>query len=170
MRSGRLTPLDLNRKTFSTGLRGYDQEEVREFLKLVSEEMEALIVENNRQSSDNARLSEGLKDYSEKERILRDTLYTAQKVSEDTRRNAEKEAEVTVKQAEIKADEILRAAQLRAHKVESQIVDLKMERERLLLSLQDLLNRVQSMVSLIEESDKGGQVRTMVPRGNAGGA
>ena len=63
--------------------------------------------------SENAMLREDLDDHSQRERILKDTLLSAQKVSEDVRANARKEAELIVKDAELLSDRLMSQAQSR---------------------------------------------------------
>ena len=41
-----LTPLDLKEKTFSKGFRGYDAEEVNQFLRQIAREYERLYKDN----------------------------------------------------------------------------------------------------------------------------
>ena len=43
----KITPIDITGHTFALKLRGFDQEEVRSFLNLVSSEFEKLISEHN---------------------------------------------------------------------------------------------------------------------------
>src|SRR4051812_3447977 len=95
-----LTPLDIQRQTFSRALKGFDTNEVRAYLQLVAEEIERLVRDVDRLSRENAMLREELDEHNARERILKDTLLSAQKVSEDVKANAQKEAVLIVKDAE----------------------------------------------------------------------
>src|SRR6476469_3655596 len=96
-----LTPLDIQKQTFARGLKGYNVDEVRGYLHLIAEEIERLLRDVDRLSRENAMLREELDDHSQRERILKDTLLSAQKVSEDVKSNARKEAALIVKDAEL---------------------------------------------------------------------
>jgi DivIVA domain-containing protein len=83
-----LTPLEIQKQTFSRGLKGYNPDDVRAYLHLVAEEIERLLRENDRLSRDAAMLREDIEDHTNRERILKDTLLSAQKVAEDLTANA----------------------------------------------------------------------------------
>src|ERR1700737_3763816 len=103
-----LTPLDIQKKTFARVLKGYSTDEVRGYLQLVAEEIEHLLREVDRVTRDNASLREDLEEHNARERILKDTLLSAQKVSEDVKANARKEAELIVKDAELLPEGLVR--------------------------------------------------------------
>src|ERR1044071_6860854 len=95
-----LTPLEIQKQVFTRALKGYNADEVRGYLHLVAEEIERLLIEVDRATRENSMLREELEEHNQRERILKDTLLSAQKVSEDVRANARKEAELIVKDAE----------------------------------------------------------------------
>src|SRR5881394_4142072 len=123
-----LTPLDIQRQTFSRALKGYNTDEIRAYLQLVAEEIERLLRDVDRLSRENGMLREDLDEQHQRERILKDTLLSAQKVSEDVRANARKEAELIVKDAELLSDRLMSQAQSRMADLERAIQELKMER------------------------------------------
>ena len=148
-----LTPLEIQKQTFSRALKGYHPDEVRAYLHLVAEEIERLVRENDRYSRETAALREDLEDHSNRERILKDTLLSAQKVAEDLTGNARKEAELIVKDAEMLADRIIGQAMQRVGELERTINELKIERRALRNRLQGTLDIVQQMVVLDAEQE-----------------
>lgn len=146
-----LTPLEIQKQTFSTGFRGYHPDEVRGYLSLVAEEIERLVREVDRLERENSHLREDLDDHSQRERILKDTLLSAQKVSEDMKANARKEAELIVKDAELLADRVISQAMSRVADIEKAIQDLKIERMALRNKLESTLQNVQQMITLDAE-------------------
>lgn len=148
-----LTPLEIQKQTFSRALKGYHQDEVRAYLHLVAEEIERLVRENDRLSRETAGLREDLEDHSNRERILKDTLLSAQKVAEDLTGNARKEAELIVKDAELLADRVIGQAMQRVGELERTINELKIERRALRNRLQGTLDIVQQMVVLDAETE-----------------
>jgi cell division initiation protein len=148
-----LTPLEIQKQTFSRVIKGYNSDEVRAYLHLVAEEIERLLRENDRYARENAMLREDLEDHSNRERILKDTLLSAQKVAEDLTANARKEAELIVKDAELLSERVIGQAMQRVGDLEKSITDLKLERRALRNRLQGTLDIIQQMVVLDAEQE-----------------
>ena len=159
-----LTPLEIQKQTFSRALKGYNVDEVRGYLNLVAEEIEGLLRDVDRLTRENAMLREDLDDHSQRERILKDTLLSAQKVSEDVKANARKEAELIVKDAELLAERVVAQAMMRMSDIERAIQDLKIERISARNKLQATLDTVQQMVQLDAEEESGEQPITALFR------
>src|SRR3977135_904111 len=109
-----LTPLEIQKQLFARKFKGFDPDEVRAYLQMVAEELEILIKDVDRLSRENVMLREDLDDHNQRERILKDTLLSAQKVSEDVRATARKEAELIVKDAELLSERLGPAERSRA--------------------------------------------------------
>jgi cell division initiation protein len=148
-----LTPLEIQKQTFSRALKGYHTDEVRAYLHLIAEEIERLLKDTDRLSRENAMLREELEDHSQRERILKDTLLSAQKVSEDVKANARKEAELIVKDAELLSERLVNQAMSRVADLERAIQDLKVERHGARNKLQATLDTVQQMIMLDAEQE-----------------
>ena len=148
-----LTPLEIQKATFSRKFKGYNVDEVRGYLHLVAEEIERLVKDVDRLSRENAMLREELDDHNQRERILKDTLLSAQKVSEDVRANARKEAELIVKDAELLSDRLIAQAQSRVGDLERSIQELKMERRQARNKLQTMLDTTQQLLMLDAEQE-----------------
>ena len=148
-----LTPLEIQKQTFSRAIKGYNPDEVRAYLHLVAEEIERLLRENDRYARENAMLREDLEDHSNRERILKDTLLSAQKVAEDLTANARKEAELIVKDAELLSERVIGQAMQRVGDLERSITDLKIERRAMRNRLQGTLDTIQQMVVLDAEQE-----------------
>jgi len=148
-----LTPLEIQKQTFSRTIKGYNPDEVRAYLHLVAEEIERLVRDNDRLSREVAVLREDLEDHSNRERILKDTLLSAQKVAEDLTTNARKEAELIVKDAELLADRVIGQAMQRVGDLERSIGDLKIDRRAARNKLQATLDTIQQMVILDAEEE-----------------
>ncbi|HEX9492010.1 MAG TPA: DivIVA domain-containing protein, partial [Thermoanaerobaculia bacterium] len=108
-----LTPLEIQKQNFARKLKGFDPAEVRAYLQMVAEEIEILIKDVDRLSRENIMLREDLDDHNQRERILKDTLLSAQKVSEEVKANARKEAELIVKDAELLSERLVSQAMSR---------------------------------------------------------
>ncbi len=105
-------------------------------------------MENSYLKEEMARLQHQLSDHQDRERILKDTLLSVQKLADDMRQEAFREKEVIIKEAELKAEQILEQARNRIGDLERQIGDLKLRRDTFqttVLSLVDQHRRVIEM-------------------------
>jgi cell division initiation protein len=148
-----LTPLEIQKQLFARKFKGFDSDEVRAYLQLVAEEMEILIKDVDRLSRENVMLREDLDDHNQRERILKDTLLSAQKVSEDVKSNARKEAELIVKDAELLSERLVSQAMSRVADLERTIQDLKVERRGARNKLQATLDTIQQLLMLDAEQE-----------------
>ncbi len=105
-----ITPVDIEQKEFTRGVRGYKEEEVDTFLNLIILEMENLIRTNKELSEENSKLKEELATSRSTESEVLDTLETAKRLMNEISASAEKRAEVLLKNAELDADLIRREA------------------------------------------------------------
>ena len=95
----KLTPMDINNKEFKKIIRGYNPEEVDEFLDKIVEDYEALYKENANLKEKVAAMNERLEHYSKIEATIQNTLVLAQNAAEQAKGSAKKEAEIIIKNA-----------------------------------------------------------------------
>jgi cell division initiation protein len=150
----RLTPLDIQNHRFATRLRGLDPVEVESFLSLLAEDYEALLRERDALADRLRTLERRVEDLSQNEKLLQETLVTAQTLSEDLKRTAMKESEVLVSEAEVKAEKVLDAAHRRAAKLAEDIRTMRQLRGRLAVALRQTL---QTHMQLLETLSKDGE-------------
>ena len=148
-----LTPLDIQKQTFAKAMRGYSPDEVRAYLHLVAEEIEALLKDVERLSRENAVMREQIGENSEREMILKETLLSAQRVSEEVITNGRKEAEIIVKDAELLSERIVSQAMSRMADLEKAIQDLKIERKAVRNKLASTIDTFQQMVIMDAEQE-----------------
>jgi cell division initiation protein len=106
----KLTPLDIHHKEFRNSLRGYNSEEVDDFLDEVADEFERLFKENIDLNEKLDTATERVRSYGELEHTLQNTLVSAQTSAEDIVGRARKDAERLLRDAEAKAQEIVSSA------------------------------------------------------------
>ena len=148
-----LTPLEIQKQTFARKLKGFDPQEVRAYLQLIAEEIERLVKDVDRLARENAMLRDALDDHNQRERILKDTLLSAQKVSEEVKSNARKEAELIVKDAELLSERLVSQAMSRVADLERTIQDLKVERRGARNKLEATLDTIQQLLMLDAEQE-----------------
>lgn len=120
-----LTPLDIHNKEFSRRLRGYDEDEVNEFLDQVIKDYEALIRENKELQNQVNSLQERLSHFANIEETLSKTIIVAQEAADEVRNNSKKEAQLIIKEAEKNADRIINESLAKARKIALEIEELK---------------------------------------------
>jgi cell division initiation protein len=165
----KISSIDIQRQKFQVKLKGYDQEEVRNFLITVAEQIEERSRENDVYRQEIDRLREVLTDYEDRDRILRNTLVTAQQSSEAMLANTKREAELIVKEAEFKAIKIMEHAQNQALKIQKDMLDLKLQRKALQDKIQTSIQIMQKILEYQKEEEKTAEKITYYGRAQEGG-
>ncbi|MBS0685854.1 DivIVA domain-containing protein [Streptococcus suis] len=156
-----LTALELKDKTFATKFRGYDADEVDDFLDIVTRDYEDLIRKNHDQELELKNLRERLAYFDEMKESLSKSVLLAQDTAEKVKIAAEDQAANIIKQADYdaatllheakdKANEILRNATDNAKKVVIETEELK---NKTRIFHQRLKSTVESQLSLVNSSE-----------------
>src|SRR3712207_1647491 len=112
-----IRPSDVRRKEFRNGFRGYDANQVDDFLDAVADEFERTYTENSRLREEVSSLRERLQQFEELEGSIRAALVHAEQAANDLRRTAASEADDVRNSANREADLTIREAQARAHQM-----------------------------------------------------
>ena len=120
-----LTPLDIHNKEFNKGFRGYDEDEVNEFLDQVIKDYELVLREKKEMEERLNEMKDRLGHFVNIEETLNKSIIIAQEAGEDVKRNAQKEAKLIIKEAEKNADRIVNESLSKARKIALEIEDLK---------------------------------------------
>jgi cell division initiation protein len=147
----KITPQDILTQQFSIKVKGFDKDEVKNFLIQVSEVVEGEIQEKEKIKKKLETTIEKLAKFEKRDEILRDTLISAQKFSVDIKKNAKKESDLIIKEAEIKGEEIINNAINRQKDLKEEIRNLKFKRREI---ENDLVNMLNSLKELIESYHK----------------
>lgn len=121
-----LTPLDIHNKEFKrAAFRGYNEDEVNEFLDRVIKDYEALIRQNKELEERNAQMDEQVKHFKSLEDSLSKSIMLAQETAEEVKANARKEAQLVIREAEKNADRIIQDALNKARKTAMELDEVK---------------------------------------------
>jgi cell division initiation protein len=112
-----IRPIDVRRKEFKNSLRGYDANQVDDFLDAVADEFERTYTENARLREEISGLRERLQQFEELEGSIRSALVHAEQAANDLRRTANWEAEDLRKSASREAELTVREAKARSHQM-----------------------------------------------------
>lgn len=112
-----ITPLEIQEKQFSKGLKGFKEDEVNEFLDEITLDLERLLEEERQMRAtiealqeENQQLKEEMKKVQESQHSVIDTLETAKALMSDISASAEKRAQILMKNAEMEAQTMIRTA------------------------------------------------------------
>jgi len=123
-----IRPIDVRRKEFSNGFRGYAANQVDDFLDQVADEFERAYTDNQRMREEVSSLRERLQQFEELEGSIRSALvhaeqaandlrHTSQREAEDLRLSAQREAESLRVSSQREAELTIQEAQNRAHQM-----------------------------------------------------
>src|SRR5919112_4785875 len=112
-----IRPIDIRRKAFKSGFRGYDANQVDDFLDAVADEFERNYTENQRMREEVSSLRDRLQQFEDLEGSIRAALVHAEQASNDLRRAATSESEDLRQSAQREADFTIREAKTRSHQM-----------------------------------------------------
>ena len=156
-----ITSLEIKDKTFSTRFRGFDPEEVDEFLDIVVRDYEDLVRSNHDKDLHIKNLEERLSYFDEMKDSLSQSVLIAQDTAERVKQTAhdrsnniihqaEQDAHRLLEEAKYKANEILRQAADNAKKVAVETEELKNKSR---VFHQRLKSTIESQLAIVESSD-----------------
>lgn len=105
-----ITPSDIENKQFARAKKGYDPDEVDDFLDLIILDMEKLIRENKQLKAELGKAHVQVDKHMSSEASVYETLEAAKSLMNDIAASAERRAEILLKNAEMEANIITRDA------------------------------------------------------------
>jgi cell division initiation protein len=150
----RSSPLEIQKREFARRWKGLDPVEVQTFLADVAEDMESLARENVDLETRIRTLEQENDEHRERERILKQTLLSAQQASEDIRATARKEGELIVREAQDSAERLTHNALQRSAEIEKAIHELKVQRANFRLQLQKMIELFQQVLDFDRDEDE----------------
>ena len=156
-----LTSLEIKDKSFNKKIRGYDVEEVDEFLDIIVRDYEDLVRDNHNKDARIRNLEERLTYFDEMKDSLSQSVLIAQDTAEKLKqaaqeksdnilRQADQEAQHLLDHAKFKANEILRQSTDNAKKVAIETEELK---NKARVFHQRLKSTIESQLSIVDSSE-----------------
>lgn len=134
-----LTPVDILHTQFKTALRGYNKNQVDEFLRTVGESLEMAL----RDKADMQRRIDALEEEVDQVRkvksALSDALTVAQQTADELKSTAHKQAELILQEAEHSRVKLVADVQSEAEKCRTEIALLQATRVRFETELRSML-------------------------------
>ncbi len=134
-----ITPNDILNKEFRKTLRGYDTDQVDDFLQAVSDTLVSLIEDNQRMKTQAEDLRVRVQRYQDTEELMKSALMLAERAADETRQHAHQQADLIRREAEV---------QISAER--TTLEDLRHSRLRAVAELRSLL---QSHLGLLEAQE-----------------
>lgn len=122
-----LSPMDINNKEFKRAFRGYDIDDVDDFMEQIIEDYEKLYKENAALKEKINTLNERLEHYTRIEATLQNTLVLAQGAADQAKSNSQKEAELIIKNANDTAQKMIDQAHTEVVKITGEYERAKQE-------------------------------------------
>ena len=151
----RITPMDIEQQEFSRSFRGYNEEEVDDFLDKIVKDYEELINENIRLNEEIEKIQEKLKEFGEIEESLRSALLNTQKSTEEMKGRVEKEAKVIIEKAEMEAKALKQQVFEREDLVKNEIDNLRRYKFIFKEKFRSMLNLYLKMLETEDFEEKG---------------
>lgn len=122
-----ITAMDITNKDFKRALRGYNIDEVDEFLDKISGDYEKIRRENENLKDKLKTTEERIDHYSKMENTIQSTLLLAQNASEQAKENAKKESELIIKNANDTSKRIIDKAHQNVIEINDEFERVKQE-------------------------------------------
>ena len=120
-----LTPLDIENKRFTKTIKGYNVEEVDDFLDQLTLEYEKLYKENAEFKDQTEKYQKDLEHYRNVEHTLQNTLVMAQTTAEDIKSMAQKQADQIIRDAQNEARRAVDELNKEEFEIRRRLEDLK---------------------------------------------
>lgn len=135
----KITPVDIQHKTFKKALQGYDRAEVDQFLDDVIETLEDDAHKNAALEAEIADLKERISHFKAMEESLHNTLVLAQRTADEVKASAHKEADLIREQARL-------AAEREIASYNDAIADVRREQQRALEAAEKAKSELRSLL------------------------
>ena len=136
-----LRPIDIQNKEFEKRLKGYDCNEVDDFLDTIIQDYELVCKENQALKDKIGLLTEAVERYKLMEVTMRQSLDVAKQSAEELRQNAA-----------IEAQGLISKAKLDASRLSKQIDDEHLKRHQEMLSMKSQIESYKSRIKTITEN------------------
>jgi cell division initiation protein len=150
----KITPLDIQQMVFAVRFRGYDRQEVKQFLEELAQTVESLNHDNaalrEKLSSTEAQLAE----LKKTESTLTHTLVSTQALADDLKEVAQRDAALLIKEAELKASELLRDARVELAATQRDLSELHKQR---ILGIERLRSTLRTFERMLEIEEGEGE-------------
>ena len=141
-----LRPIDIQNKEFEKKLKGYNCDEVDDFLDVVIQDYELLFKENLKLKDKIGLLNETVERYKKMEEAMQKNIDMARETEEEARKNAEAEANAIINKAKLDASYLARQIDDEHMKRHQEMLNVKSEIEQYKMRIKSLCANMMKMV------------------------
>lgn len=142
-----LKSLDVVNQSFKKSIRGYDAEEVDEFLDAIAETLQVYAQKTKDLERELNAKQESLAEYEKMKTVLHEALIMAQRSADDRIRNAREQAAKIISDAEARAEEICADAAQEADRLRSGVYQIKNIRDLYEQEFRGMLAKFDNMLN-----------------------
>lgn len=102
-----IKPIDITNKSFNTKFKGYDRDEVDDFLDQIALDVEKLTTQNRELDKQVKQANDKLSYFNELKDSLNQSIIVAQDTADKLKENATKESDLAIQQAQAQSEDIL---------------------------------------------------------------
>ena len=144
----KISPIEIRQQEFTKKMRGYDPDEVQNFLESLAEELEKLNSENESLESEVQSLTDQVNEFKKIEKNLQDTLLKAQENSAKSMEATKKQTSLMIKEAELKASQIIEKARESTNDIRNAVINLREEKDLILSKLKAIVSSQANLLDL----------------------
>ncbi|GAA0788477.1 DivIVA domain-containing protein [Hathewaya limosa] len=146
----RITSMDIDSKEFKKVFRGYDIDEVNDFLNEIADDYEELYKENSTLKEKLSGYEEKVEHYRKIEETIQNTLVLAQGAAEQAKISAQKEADIIIQNANDSGQRILDKANNDVLRINDEYERIKQEFEKFRAVFRNFMNSQMDMFQRLE--------------------
>jgi len=135
---------------FNKTLRGYNIDEVNNFLDKIIKKVEAMVLEINNKNIKIKQLEEQVEHYKAMEKTLSRSIIVAEETGAQIKKNAREERDLLIKDARRNADRIINESLIRAEKINYKTAVTK---KNVVIYKRRLKNLIESQLDMVEDID-----------------
>lgn len=154
---------DIANQSFQTRFRGYDADQVHEFLEGLAREWRHVQDAVRRMQDELDEQTRELRDYRRRERSLVEALEMARQVAEEIRHQADRDAELVLADTELKAERMLTRAEQKVSQLRSEMLELHQHRVRFQSELKHMVESYGSLITHFEKRTESMEVLPPIP-------
>ena len=148
-----LSSENIRKHEFKNSFKGFDKEEVHDFLEKIAGDVDELQNENESLKIEIETLNVQLAEYKRIEKNIKETLAKAQESSAKSMESAKKHVNRMIQEAELKAQQILEKAKENANDVRNSLIQLREERTLIVAKLKAIINSQAQLLEMKIEED-----------------
>ena len=141
-----ITPVDIQNKDFTKKMRGYDQDEVDDFLDSIIKDYSAILKENQALKNKIGMLTKTVEDYKSIEESMTKSVEMAKQTAKDMKDNANAEAQMIINNAKLDASRLAKQIDDEHIRRHQEMLRIKSETEMFKARIKNMCDGMKKML------------------------